>query len=271
MLIADAIPEFVSGAYSMSIGTSLALEGLFGIYPDRPENPPPVEQYRTLWVNIDTVIRNTINAYNIRDYTTIVDKTIADRALLDVQMIDQTVKESGYGLKVMFYRCDYEKLKVREPQWLFTTPQSKNTTALSIHMSSISMRVAQRMNGLVHLENFNVQVIDPTLIITHQPWDLMSQSNRSSIALLESHTGKLKLPGVWHTKINSPIPLPFLKSIMAICGDKTLIAPHAKLKRQMMKVAKAQQWTPLTSLGKVLADCKRAEVPELVAFIERYR
>lgn len=61
--IQDALAARAVGQFPVSIATSLALEGAFGIYPERPVvNPPPIKQYQEVWINVRTLMRNLLGS-----------------------------------------------------------------------------------------------------------------------------------------------------------------------------------------------------------------
>lgn len=257
-------------SFPLSIGTSLAMETVFN-----PKLPPydadrkipdkvDISQYTELWVNITTLIRNILGSVPKDHQQGLLDDDIAQVVSEELDTIDSLLKEEGKGTCILFpYFNTYEKVinnKLTHKAVQFRIP----TTPAQLHYANILSKVCLGLekNSPRKIYHFKDDIKSPTnlpkvLILTHQPWDLLSYHHTRMMDLIESHTGTLKTRQQWNTKYYSVehdamLLLPFTKKLLLIFGDHVLIKPMAIAFRKMiLDIAQKRNFTPLTSEEKV--------------------
>lgn len=261
-----------TSGFPLSISTALAFESLFpprqDVYdPDRlPPQIVPIMEYNQMWINIDTLIRNMVEALPKEQLINVGYKEVVTVLFDEMDTINSLLAIEGNGLLTpVYYVCDYEAalrnihraFELREK----STPHAKWLSDLR------DQTIKQLKKDAPHAVTFFPGAIRTTLkpsaiILTHYPYDLTARRLFSKLDLLESNTGKLKKPAEWNTKYY-PVPqfdmriLPFYRFLLLALGDKQLIKPFPiKLRRQIMEVAVKGKWTPMTTAEKVLLDLR---------------
>jgi hypothetical protein len=106
-------------------------------------------------------------------------------------------------------------------------------------------------------------------LVSHHPVDLLSRYQFKSLTLLESHTGALKKPIVWNTKIFSNkdyYVLPFHPLTLCIFGDKSgdqLQGYPVKYRKVIMEMAEQNRWTVMTTTDKITNSINKIDDPEM--------
>ena len=266
------LDDYNMGTFPMSIGTSLAFEGLLGIHPERPNLPDRSKEFQTLWINLETLARNAISAYSMKKPKDITLNQLVDHMSQDTEMIDRVLHDRGIKLKVFYYTTKQMGFKTKFPDFNLYVPTSDNTIAHMKLVKEASAILVKKLNSTFEMNEFNVRVVDKTLVMTHYGWDLMTQSTRNGIALIESHTGVIKPPELWYTKLNSSnAKLPFYRCFMGIVGDRHYIAPNAVLKKKILRISREQRWHNMTAFSKILADLRMLKEDRVLEFVIKYR
>lgn len=110
--------------------------------------------------------------------------------------------------------------------------------------------------------NYNMPAYDKDVwMITHHPIDLLQRYQFKSLHLLESHTGVLKNPMEWNSKIIPTadyVRIPFNVMTLQVFGDGvTFLSGPPAYKKALLELAEARQWTPLTTKTKIIDDLGR--------------
>jgi hypothetical protein len=256
------------GQTQISIGTSLALEGAFGIYPEREESPAPILKYTRLWVNVSTMFRNLVNSLTSEEQARVTAKVIAPILASEMSILEGEVQNVvGRKLTTTFYYNDMRKLKkllssanVKEP----TTPKQKIQQALHDQtIKSLGDYLDQ-----VDLRYFEGKIKGDgrALMITHNPVDLLSFNRFDELTLLESHTGKLKPRSQWGSKLGvKDLTLPFNEFTLTVFGDgSTFLSPWPmKYRRVLLDLSKKNRWTPVTTLPKIRMELGTIKDPHI--------
>ncbi len=102
---------------------------------------------------------------------------------------------------------------------------------------------------------------------THLACDLLSYRTSLKLQLLESHTGELKKRLVWNTKYKKITTvelnnLPFNEKLLYILGDNTgMVQPlNIKIRRALGDVATSNNWTPNTTVDRVVFDTNKSDI-----------
>lgn len=264
------LAERTTSALPLSIGTSLALESLLQPRgnPYDPQREIPIRintaDYSSLWIHISTLTRNLIGSLPKAYQDSIVPEDLIDTLLWEMETIESIVKEDTIGqMRVVFYYDDYRHLT--ESKTIHGAVQFRVPKTPAQHLAyQIQHRTAEavlkrrpatrRIKGVLRPDSADG---NRALIITHQPYDLLSYSHFNTLHLLESHTGKLKTRKDWYSKYHQVGEedlsiLPFTRKLLFIFGDHSLIKPMAiQFRKLILEIARQRSFTPLTTEDKI--------------------
>jgi hypothetical protein len=264
----DVLLNREMGQVQLSIATSLALEGAFGIYPEREESPAPILKYTRLWINVSTMFRNLFTSLTSDEQARVTAREIAPLLASEMSILEgEVINVTGRKLKVTFYYNDLRNLKKMMPHANVKIPTTdKQRIYNAIHDESI--RAMSEMLDQVDYRIFTGKIDGDgnALMITHTPIDLLSFNRFDELTLLESHTGKLKKRAMWGSKLGiKDETMPFNEFTMTVFGDQsTHLSPlPIKFRRVVTDLAKKNRWTPLTTLAKIRMDLGTVKDPHL--------
>lgn len=247
------------GQVPVSIGTSLALEAGAGVYPDRPEMPPPFMRARQLWVNLRTIVRNLYGCLPTDVKDTVLPDDMWQAALEELSVIDVAVTEASKGhTQVVFYVSDYKRLQGRYPGAVLKEAKThKQIFQQKLEETTLQLMLKNNHQLEVKFFEFGIEGQYPeSFIITHLPVDLLARYRFTRLELLESHTGKIKGPAEWNTKLTNGKELanvPFNDFTLQLFGDNgNMFSPQPISVRKAFLEA-AQQWglTNVSTMDKV--------------------
>lgn len=261
-IIQARVDEREMGKFPISIGTSLALEGALGIYPDNPVSPPPLFGVKNLMINVATLVRNIYQCLDSAMKDIVLPDHIYDAAIEEMKIIKAIIdKEARPGTRLTFYHCSYRGLdKMFRGAKLRTDPTAKQLSYMLIEKAVLKRIIQEARN--IDLLDFDVTLsgaFPSSMILTHLPVDLLSYRNFERLELLESHTGKVKPRTQWYTKLTNGKEhpnIPFHKLTLQVFGDgggQFLSNTHA-LKKEVLSLANTYSWTPVTTNERIL-DC----------------
>ncbi len=269
--IQDALAARAVGQFPVSIATSLALEGAFGIYPERPVvNPPPIKQYQEVWINVRTLMRNLLGSLP----QDVQDKFMPGWFLLaipqELSFIESEILRRTEGMvRTVCYYADHSDLKRVLPGAL---PKVSNTPKQKFQ-ETLEREGLRQLIEEMPLRKTRTTIEGrqrKALMITHHPVDLLSRYEFRQLDLLESHTGIIKDPSQWNTKLTGGRdlpPLPFINFTVSLFGDNNqlLQAQPLKLRRTILEIAERDRWSAITTLDKIRLGIKSIEDPALRA------
>jgi hypothetical protein len=252
------------GQIPVSIGTSLAFEGLLGIHPNPPKQPTNVKTIQTVWINLRTMARNLFQAVPTdkameMDYTNSVAVLLTETQTLPVALAQQ-----GFTGKIRYYLASKEAVKWMFPKANFKKAETPKQLAYEMFERFVAIELYQQMKAA----NMDVMEIDQkpksgegiVAILTHYPHELLWKPQFSRLLLLESHTGKLKTYNTWYTKLNgikeNEYPMPFTEFTLQVFGDGQLIDPQQprKIREELKQLSKDKKWTGITTPDKFYHD-----------------
>lgn len=264
--------ERTLGQYPVSIATSLALESLMNIHPDFRHPRVPVYQYKVLWINVGTLIRNLLGACTKDDRIYTHTDDLVTALLEEFEFIESLGHNEAKGLKIRFYYSQYKDFpRVYKEARLQYSPEHPLTDNQRVYKDTLDVvleKVTRKLNNpqypkeaqyiLVCEDKIRVKEVDKALILTHYAYDLLSHYNFNQLELLESHTGKIKKRIDWYTKMPGAKKLPtipFSEAMIQVFGDGALFNQlEKKVRDDVIDVANKRKWHQLTSRDKMRAD-----------------
>ena len=269
------------GEFGLSIATDLAIAGSLGRHPDNPLTRRPVDDYRGVWCNLATLVRNAYGSYATEDQRRLDSQHLIDDVEQDIQAmmpLYQQILPEDRQVVIRLYYNDYSKvsevLSRARPRTMKTDLQKQTfelqSDAIRALIEGYPEDVAQFQ---FHLKGNHGKV----LLMTHHPVDLLSRKHFQDVALLESHTGKVKTRDKWYTKYGKDDALkriPFDQAMIQIFGDGNNLLAMAppKIRRKLLDIAQKKRWTYMTTKEKVLSNVKSSNEIELAMLLtDAYR
>lgn len=280
MLLAKAIQgdEVTEGQYQVSIGTSLALETLFGINENvKPTNPLPYTQYDNLFVNIRTLVRNLYGAVSKELKVQWSAQHYLKKVLEELRNIPLIISDQSHEkLSVIYYFCDYHSLAREYPHAIL----KKGREQVSLY-DNIEAYVIDNVKRLAKQGKLNIMICDVkvpipeerNLILTHYPVDLVPYATSRNLDLIESHTGAIKNRHKWYTKLKGKDMerIPFSRKTIQIFGDgRTFSGVPPKQKKMVMDFSESNRWNQTTTDRVIDAQMNRFPDKELARLIQKF-
>lgn len=260
-----------TGKLSISLGTSIAIESLCGLELEVGINPP-LYSYELFLVNVRTLIRNCISAVESVNVERLTPEAIGVVIVEEWEIIKTTILKL-HKINLVPYIPTYESQDrfyknaiLREPN----TPKQKLHSVLE-STTAINLIAGGFIDGLIHVDGKFQQSNSRTIILTHSPMDLLQVYQFGRLELLESHTGKVKTPSQWGTKLQGKDlhRIPFNKFTLQLFGDGYRFRPQPiVVRRAVLEVAAMCGWTPTTTIAKIKSDInknvKKDDIKELL-------
>lgn len=267
------------GQFPLSIATSLAFEGAFGIYPERPQQKVLINDYQEVWLNIRTLFRNIHGSMKKEDEARLSATDYAMAIREEMTIVQSVLDDHTRGrVRAYFYACDYRSLKAHYPH----ANLKEDNTDRQKHYSAMENRALDalgiELKGLpqqyIHFDTTIKGNKKKALFITHYPLDLLSNTDFEEIGLLESHSGVVKHKSEWYTKLHngkSLVRLPFNKMTIQMFGDSGgLFAPYPQeYRKALLEVADKHQWTPMTTKDRILLTVGLTKMPTLIGTVQK--
>lgn len=266
--VADVVTDVTMGKYPVSIGTSIPLEVLFGISELIPAtNPPPYVKYKHILINVRTLIRNIYGAvakelkaeYPAQSY---LDRLLAELSNLPAVVENQSAGQTG----VIFYLSNHRDIAKHYPKAILKVV--KESAYGRRHQEAIEQYCVAQITSMAIAGSVPVSLVDiklprvgeASVIITHQPIDLLSYVNSRDIDLIESHTGVIKDRYKWYTKLNGKglETIPFSNWSIQFFGDGKHFAGYPPKHRKMVvDFSIANRWNQSTTLDLIRMQLAR--------------
>lgn len=257
------------GFYPMSIGTSLAIEGLNGTGERVDTNKGfDVKRFGSLFVNLRLLVRNAIASYPYADQSGLTNREIIPLVERDFEGITKYAPEE---LEVVPYICNHTSLNKEFKGKFKQYETDKQKLAIAIEESAIKKLEEKYSENLTHFD-IEMRGEKRTICLTHHPIDLLSAGKFPELVLLESHTGKVKPAKEWPTKLRTleePGIVPFNKVTLQLYGDNNMFMPQQKkLRDVLLKIGQKKRWNPTTSQSSMLLDVRNAYEPQLYKILK---
>jgi hypothetical protein len=126
--------EVTQGKYQVSIGTSLALETLFGINDNiPPTDPPPYKQYSYVLINLRTLVRNMYGAVQKELKTEWSAGRYYEKVLKELEMIPLILEDQSHGkLSAVYYLPSYRSVEKEYPNAILKSLGKKSLRASTL-------------------------------------------------------------------------------------------------------------------------------------------
>lgn len=269
------------GQYPVSIATSLALESLMGILETDPNAEDPlVNHTELLMVNIRTLLRNLYSSIETAKRVFLDEYTIAEALVNEMRTIESILMEASDGrCFAQFYYCTYVDANRKFPKALIKpvrTPAQQFYWKMEKTVIGFMTDDFKSGPGFKRYTTDFEETTSSAVIITHYPVDLLQRYKFSRLTLLESHTGAIKTPLMWNSKLQSTSNvdnLPFDKMTIQMFGDGVMFSPMPiKIRERVLEVAKKDNWTPSKTKDFVIASITNRRDPALEILVkEMYR
>lgn len=265
------ISDRETGKLPLSIGTSLAFEGIFGIHETAViQQPYPIFTVDEMWINVKTLIRNiygslkkdTIKRLQYRDYQ---ETLYAEMSCI----VDEVHRISNGKVWVRFYYPTHRSLLTRYPGATLKAETASRALTLKQIEQWVMDGTMVQPPFVIEQTNLDITANNPRiLILTHQPIDLLNIHNVHYVGLMESHTGLVKDRHHWYTKLKggSKEPrIPFNAITIQIFGDSgdELQSAPIRLRHELIRVADQLKWTQNLTVSQMLRGIHIAGNPEL--------
>lgn len=272
------LAERDKGSIPISIGTALAIEGALGTYPERPVvTPAPLLKYKQVWFNVHTLFRNLTSSITAEQRNGVLPVEIVPALSEDMLGAAAAIETASQGqVQAVFYLNEYRSLARKFPHAHLKAPSTPAQVAM-VELQQLSLRRLLK-EPPVAIRRFDVELEGhhpPSLIVTHYPVDLLSRYHFAELALLESHSGNIKKPSQWNTKLGikeGRERLPFNTFTLQVFGDnavmfKPLVTP---LRKRILDIAAANHWSSVTTMDKIKMSIQGTHSPDTVAAFKPY-
>jgi hypothetical protein len=266
------------GQIPVSIGTSLALEGAFGILEDNHDQNPVINRVDVVYVNLRTLIRNMVGAIEADDLSHVFPEDMAAILINEIITVEQAISSASSGrVKTQIYLCNYRDIPKRYP---FAILKNANTDRQRIAALREENAVIELKGQLQHHPQIKIIETDTelkpdprkVLMLTSYAVDLLQRYSFSGLTLLESHTGAVKSQAMWHSKLTGGKELtniPFDQMTMQFFGDgSNLFTGYPiKYRRVVLDCAEKNRWNSLSTKDYIISCIQKLHEPELEKLI----
>lgn len=263
-------------AFPLAIGTSLALETHL-LPPNKPYDaerkvpkpPKPITFYNSIFICVNTLIRNLLSASKGQDIL-----ALYDELLWEINYIIEMLTDRLPDTKVMMYLSEaprqYDNVLVAKRLREKTSAKAKifqnKERALSLLMKK-TKRYTVFKDGIKGMN-------EKALVLTHLPNDIVEYNTFRRLDVLSSHTGAVKQTNQYH-KFYLPVRkqemslFPFNLYLLHYLGDSNMVKGASLAGRdRVYEIALEKKWTFRTTLNMVKMDLK-SKAPEI--YIEMFR
>lgn len=272
--VSRLLADRTMGGFPISIGTSFALQSIFG-YPieisedNKPlirSNVQPYLGYSDILINTRTIVRNFVNAIDAKAVDTIRSSDIVHGIMGEIELCNELIKGQSNGrLNCSFYDIDYLGIEKKFPYAIFKEAKTEKQLHYKKIENECVVDLRQHLN-YVPYRQYRREITDSfgkTLLLTHIAPDLLSRYSFSEVVLLESHTGRIKDRDLWYSKLSSTnkddlINIPFGSFSIQVFGDGIIFAPNSlAMRKQVLSIASQGRWLYSTTVDKIRNDINK--------------
>lgn len=266
------------GKYPVSIGTSTALESFFGVSDTQPakQSRPPYTQYQCIVANVRTLVRNYLSSFKAVDVIKMTVSDLYTELVKELILIANVISDqSRNNISFSVYDLTYVKLERKLRKAVIKTKYTTKQQYTLMLEDKLAALISA--NTSLFADYFNYEVTSDTIrhgarrnvFITHYPMDLLFTPLEPD--LLESHTGKIKKPFEFNTKLKkAPEDAPFNIYTLQIFGDSSgYILPYSSaMRNELSEICKSSPAiSPVMQDKKFVKAVKSRATPELASLI----
>lgn len=264
------------GQLPISIATSLALEGAYGILEDHPDPNPAIHKVDVLYINLRSLIRNITGSLEADLSSRLLPEDISACMANELQIIEASVRQYTHGkVEIVPYVCDYKSLKRLYPHAMLKESKPGTKAEFAFFREVATLADFDERMGWIYTKKFDIEFETDNrkaLILTNYAIDLLQRYKFTSLSLLESHTGAVKPPAMWYTKLNNGKELttiPFNRMTIQMFGDNSnLFSPFPiAIRKAIVAISEKNAWTPLSTKQYILDSITKERDPVLEALI----
>lgn len=272
----EVISERAVGQFPISIASSLAFESAIGILPEAPMPEPEIKKRDLIMVNVRTMIRNLLGSFEKESKIHLENYTLAEALVGEMRVMETLAVEHSNGrCNVEFYNCSYSDIQSKFSRALIKVPTTPLQVAYMGIEQDILKYIKEDFKSAAPVEEYTREFKDhpgDALIVTHFPIDLLQRYRFNSLSLLESHTGSIKPPLLWNTKLHNGKEfeiLPFDRMTLQMFGDGVIFAPMPiKIRQRLYSIAVKQGWTPASTKDWIIKGVEAHRDPALEVLVK---
>jgi hypothetical protein len=267
-----------TGQIPVSIGTSLALEGAFGILEDNHDQSPIINRVDVVYINLRTMVRNLVGAIAPDDLPSVFPEDMAATLINEITIVEQAIASATNGrVKTQVYLCNYRDIPKRYPFGILKNANTdrQRMAALREENTVFELKTLLQQQPQIRIIETDTELKpDPrkVLMLTSYAVDLLQRYSFSALTLLESHTGAVKSQAMWHSKLTGGKELtniPFDQMTIQFFGDggNLFTGFPIKYRRVLLDIATKNRWNTLTTKDYIISCIQKAGEPELEKLI----
>lgn len=264
------------GKVPVSIGTALALDGLYNRHPDMKPSPYlPASKATQIYINGRTLFRNMYNAIGDTDIAMrIKNEDYAEALLVEIDEINKAIQAETHQLAVYVYFPSYKSLGAYFPRGELKEATTEKRKRYIMLENGVLQFIHDKYKKVEDKPFINIDCVlkiehpTSTFILTHLPMDLLLAENYTELFLVESHTGRVKSKRLWYTKFGTERDsrIPFNKAMLLFFGDSGNIfkAQHKSSRDELRNIANKRDWNWKTSLTRIKTGLQLSKEPHLL-------
>lgn len=276
-----ALSSREQGQFPISMGTSLAIESLANMVPDRPKvKPEPITQIDALLINVRTLYRNMVGAIKAADKPGILPEDVADFLVQEMAQCSAAVEKISRGkVATYFYLCRYPDLKKEFPTARLILPNTQKQMLAKQMEDKVIDSIVENPQKFGTPKIFDYYVNGGGLsnsrvaMLTHLPLDLVDRYQFKELYLLESNTGAFKAPRDFGSKFKvkpEDAYFPFNKFTLQVLGDggKMFSPLETDVVKCLTEVSRNNKWTHMTTMEKVKFNLDNSSDKTIASFLK---
>lgn len=237
---------------------------------------PAVNLPEILGINLSTLWRNFYEAFDSSEFERGNTIEILNAFYEEFQTVAGLCRQANVG--IFFYHINYNVISKKLPNAIEkdrSTPKLfdyDRREAFYIEKLKALNEKADNSEAIAFSNSLKLPNLPrKAWLLTHQPLDLLSRYMFNTMMLIESHTGAVKGPFDWISKLTTNpdyVRLPFNTLTLQIFGDGINIASYkdelggtVKYRKRLLAVAEERRWTAATTRSKILSDLKAQKDP----------
>lgn len=265
------------GTIPVSIGTALAIDGLYDRHPENKSNVKgQVKLAKVIYINARTLFRNMFGAIgDVDKANSIQPKDYGEALLKELDELKIALSNENDKLNVVLYMPSYKSLAKYmgngELKPLNTEKQKRYNNLENDTLQYIFNKFKDAENKpFIDVDmQIKVDLYQPIFIMTHLPVDLLNVDNASEVFLVESHTGKVKNKNLWYSKFSTERSprIPFNKATLLFFGDSggMFKAQNSKARKRVLAIADDRKWNSFTTITRIFTGLELSHEPVLLS------